>query len=183
MHDWEKVRSEHGEIIWSIIFRIVRNEADASDCYQEVFLEAYRKASEGHVQNLPGLLRWLAVRRAIDWIRRRSSVAVAATIEPSVPIAAAETTDDALEFQEMVERVRIELACLPSNQAEAFWMCCVEEMSYREASQAIGVSSNHVGVLVSRARKHLQSKLSHWNQGDSDKPSTKSAYPVLKDKR
>lgn len=176
MHDWEKTRTEHGEIVWSIIFRILRNDADASDCYQEVFLEAFRKVSRGQVQNLPGLLRWLAVKRAIDLARRKSldkKVVQIGLAAPSVPEIG---LGNPLEFQELVERVRNELACIPPSQAEAFWMCCIEEISYREASEVMSVTASHVGVLVSRARKHLQAKLSDWNHRGSETPKKKVAF-------
>lgn len=172
MHDWEAIRAEHGEIVWAIIFRIVRNEADASDCYQEVLLEAYRKTSEGNVRNLPGLLRWLAAKRAIDSMRR-SSAGFNARAELHDELPVEQTLQDSLEFEEMVERVRAELAYLPPNQAEAFWICCVEEISYREASQAMGISVSHLGVLVSRARRHLQLRLSEWGEGRPTAPNTK----------
>lgn len=182
MRDWEMIRLEHGEVVWSMIYRIVRNDADASDCYQEVFLEAYRKASRGRVQNLPGLLRWLAVKRAIDVVRRNSLEREAEQIENTVSIAAENSSGNPLEFQELVERIRRELACIPSNQAEAFWLCCVEELSYREASHAMSVTASHVGVLVSRARKHLQSKLGDWNQCGSELPKerTSTTFPEVR---
>lgn len=174
MHDWDRIRSEHGETVWAIIFRIVRNEADASDCFQDVFLEAYRKASDGSIRNLPGLLRWLAAKRAIDSIRRSSAGFDAHRALPE-DLSAEPMLQDSLEFEEMVERVRVELAFIPPDQAEAFWICCVEEMSYREAGLAMGVTASHVGVLVSRARKYLQSRLSEWGENRSNESTNPSS--------
>ncbi len=58
-----------------------------------------------------------------------------------------------------MERVRSELAHLPDQQAEAFWLVCVEERTYEEVAQQMDVKRNAVGVLVHRARQHMRSKL------------------------
>ena len=55
--------------------------------------------------------------------------------------------------------VRGELASLPSPQAQAFWLVSVEQRSYEEVAAQMEIERNHVGVLVHRARKHLQQRL------------------------
>lgn len=71
MHDWQEIRVKHGRLVWKTACRILADENDAMDCYQDVFLEAFQRVGENPVQNWPGLLRWLATRRAIDRLRRR----------------------------------------------------------------------------------------------------------------
>ena len=155
--NWEAIRDEHGAAIWAIIFRIIRHEENARDCFQEVLLEAYMKSQKDEVRNLPGYLRWLAVRRAFDHKRK---VRKQVELEPlnDTPTQGI-CVSSPVEFAELVECIRMELENVPSNQAEAFWLCCVEEMSYREASEAMGISSRHLGVLLHRARVHLRSTL------------------------
>lgn len=171
MQDWEQLRTEHGRAIWSIISRIVRNEADAMDCYQEVFSEAFRKSRTGEVNNVPGLLRWLAVRRSIDLQRRKKAEPQFEPISNASVVSGPTKVEGCIAFSEMVERIRDELQSIPPNQAEAFWLCCVEQMTYSEAASAMRLNADHVGVLVHRARKHLQRKLAHWNDCPDAKQS------------
>ena len=49
------------------------------------------------------------------------------------------------------------------QQAEAFWLQCVEEMSQAEIGRQLGVNGNAVGVLVHRARMRLRQALAELN--------------------
>lgn len=159
MHDWEALRAEHGQAIWKIVFRIVRDEVGAMDCFQEVFAEAIQKSRNGKIDNPAGLLLWLAVRRSIDYQRRSRKQRIESFVDDDVIDRSAPTIDQPLCFSELKDRVRRELESLPDKQAEAFWLCCVEEMSIDEIALAMNIRKSHVSVLVHRARKHLQQTL------------------------
>ena len=60
---------------------------------------------------------------------------------------------------ELAERLRHALAELPPQQAQAFCLHCLEGESYEAASEQLGVSVNHVGVLIHRARARLRELL------------------------
>ena len=157
MQDWDEIKQRHGPDVWAVICRIVRCESDALDCYQEVFLEAFRKELANEISNLPGLLRWLAVRRAIDMLRRNRNRPKTLPDNGALNrIIDSDTVDVSFDYEELLNRVREELRELPPKQAEAFWLCCVEQLSYRDAGAAMGQTPKHVGVLVHRARKHLR---------------------------
>lgn len=59
MHDWESLRAEHGGAIWRIVFKIVRDESEAADCFQNVFAKAIEKSHNQPLENPAGFLRWL----------------------------------------------------------------------------------------------------------------------------
>lgn len=61
-----------------------------------------------------------------------------------------------VEFEDLVLFVRGELTTLPPQQAEAFWLVCVEERSYQEVADLMAINANAVGVLVHRVRQHLR---------------------------
>jgi len=65
------------------------------------------------------------------------------------------------EKSELADRLRQALAELPAQQAEAFCLCCVEGMMYREAAGAMNLKSATVGVLIHRARARLKSLIGH----------------------
>ena len=50
-----------------------------------------------------------------------------------------------------------------AQQAEAFWLQCVEQMSQSEIGEHLGVTTGAVGVLVHRARQRLRQTLSDLN--------------------
>jgi aminoglycoside 6'-N-acetyltransferase I len=72
MTDWDTIVPEHAPLVWRTAYRLLGNEADAADCFQEAFLAACRKATSGPVLNWAGLLRTIATARALDRLRRRT---------------------------------------------------------------------------------------------------------------
>ena len=164
MTDWREILSEHGEVVWQTVYRLLGNHADASDCFQKVFLDAVQVTRRERVQQWPALLRQMATARAIDLLRdryRRRSRS-----EPMA--AAAETTADTplpeqeAEAAELSDHLRLALTRLPDGQAEAFCLRCVEGMSYEEIAKRLEVETNHVGVLLNRARTRLRQLLDRF---------------------
>jgi RNA polymerase sigma factor (sigma-70 family) len=164
MHDWHEIRQRYGPLVWSTVYRIVKRHDQALDCYQDVFLEAIERSRERPVQNWPALLRWLAVRRALDRLRkeRRAIAHIDSFDEGALHSGGLEPSSDA-EFGELVDRVRLEMARLPDRQAEAFWLRCVEEISYAEIAKQMEMDVSAVGVLIHRARNRLRDLLTDLN--------------------
>ncbi len=157
-HDWDELCRAHGPLVWSTVYRVLNSHADALDCYQEVFLDAIRRTADRPVEDWPSLFRWLSVRRAIDALRRRKRLTVREQprSEPLEFAAARSSSRDAVELQELMERLTAALAKLPDRQAEAFWLRSVEQMSYAEIATQMETDTNEVGVLIHRARQSLR---------------------------
>ncbi|TWU39535.1 RNA polymerase sigma factor [Novipirellula artificiosorum] len=167
MRDWEQAKTEFGPMVWATISRIVSQHADALDCFQDVMIEAFQKDQNSQIHNLPGLLKWLAVRRSLDLLRANKREGDGRIFdEPQERAAEQNEAGDALELEELMDRVRIELSKMPANQAQAFWLCCIEQQSYIEAAAHLQTDKSHVGVLVFRAREKLRLSL------DDIKPSS-----------
>ncbi len=81
MHDWQEVRRQHGRVVFGAVFRILKRHDQALDCYQEVFLEAFQQCDSRPVRNWAALLRWLAVRRALDRLRKERRATVRVTTD------------------------------------------------------------------------------------------------------
>jgi RNA polymerase sigma-70 factor, ECF subfamily len=169
MEDWEEIRRQYSPVVWATVYRILKNHDQALDCCQEVFLEAFERSEEDAVRNWPAFLRWLAVRRAIDRLRRvrRAAAHISRDFDVATCARGPEPCEEA-NFRELVERVRLETARLPGRQAEAFWLCCVEEMSYDEAAKQMNADTNYIGVLVHRARTRLRELLADLNPARID---------------
>ena len=155
--DWDKIRETHGPMVWSTVARILKHHDDALDCFQDVFAEALTRG-RNPVTDWGALLRWLATRRAIDFLRQRTRRFTVGDNIDHTPATTQPVAQQAV-FEELVDCIRNELANLPDRQAEAFWLVCVAERTYEEVAQQMGVPRNAVGVLVHRARQHMRLKL------------------------
>ncbi len=164
MTDWQEVVEQHGQVVWQTAYRLLANHADASDCFQKVFLDAVQVARREPVRQWPALLRRLATARALDLLRDRyrqrsrsepMTAATEATTNTPLPQQQAEAA-------ELSEHLRLALTRLPARQAEAFCLRWIEGMSYEEISERLEVRPNHVGVLLNRARKRLRQLLDRF---------------------
>ena len=63
------------------------------------------------------------------------------------------------QLNELTALLRHELTKLPQRQAEAFWLACVEEMTYEEVGRQLDINASTVGGLVHRARQRLRKVL------------------------
>jgi len=161
MTDWQEVVEQHGQVVWKTAYRLLGNHADASDCFQKVFLDAVQVARREPVRQWPALLRRMATARALDLLRdryRRRSCSEPMTAAAEA-IADTPLPEQEAEAAELSEHLRLALTRLPACQAEAFCLRWIEGMSYEEISERLEVQSNHVGVLLNRARKRLRQLL------------------------
>ncbi len=71
MIDWDNLLVREGAAVWRTVYRLVRHQADAEECFQETFLAALEVADRERVENWPGLLQRLATARGIDRLRKR----------------------------------------------------------------------------------------------------------------
>lgn len=160
MNSLEEIRSCHGRLVWNTVYRVLRDYADALDCYQDVFCEVLQQAETHQVASWPAYLRWLATRRAIDRLRtRRRRLSRFEPGDASLAQAPNPGPSETAQLNELVEVVRSELVKLPERQAEAFWLCSIEEMTYEEVGRQLSIDPSTVGVLVHRARLHLRKVL------------------------
>jgi RNA polymerase sigma-70 factor (ECF subfamily) len=165
MTDWSQILKEHGGIVWETVSRLVTENADAADCFQETFIAAFKFSRNQHVRNWPGLLKRLATSRALDHLRkRRRNSALSLSAGDSCELEGRIRRPPAVaEERELFDRLRDGLASLPPDQAEACCMRFLEDFSYEQIADELGVTVNHVGVLLHRARRDLQKQLAAFS--------------------
>jgi RNA polymerase sigma factor (sigma-70 family) len=157
-HDWPQIVSAHGPAVWRLVRSLTGNEADARDCYQTVFLEALAYSRKHSIGDWERLLVRIARSRALDLLRKRYRVSarVEETADPSDAAGRVPDPAQMAEAAELADRLRAALALLSAEQAEAFVMRFVEQLSYDEIAARTGSNRNAVGALLHRARAQLR---------------------------
>ena len=170
MTDWKSIVRQHGGIVWATACRLLGNTADASDCFQETFLEAVKVSRREAVRDWPALLRHLAAARALDLLRARCRQRgrTDALADPDGVLGREADPGQEAEAGELAERLRAALGQVPPQQAEVFWLICVEKLSYREVGARLNLTTNLVGVLLHRARGRLRELLATADTATND---------------
>ena len=153
---------KYQDMVFAYAFQKVRNEADAQDVTQEVFLRAYRNLySLRHPHRFRNWLytimsnecnRWLA--RAAKTRQREMMLADARNDKLRADLTHAAPTD---AWTEDVEQA---ISALPDENRVAISMFYMGDCSLKEIAEFLGVSVNTVRGKLHRARRQLGSALS-----------------------
>jgi RNA polymerase sigma-70 factor (ECF subfamily) len=156
--DWQVIIEKHGPAVWQTSYRLLGNHADAADCFQETFISALEFCRRQRVRNFPALLTRLATARAIDQLRRRfrrshskTDPADWAALQSANPSPARQA-----QQKELTDRLRKSLCKLPTQEAQVFCLRYLNDMSYRQIGNELGIKANAAGVLLHRARTKLR---------------------------
>ena len=160
MPNWSEILSRDGSIVWQTAYRLLGNSADADECFQEACVAALAVSGRETVRDWRALLQRMAAARSMDRLReryrrtRREGPGDLAALTGSVP-----SPLQGAEAAELAGRLRKALTTLPPQQAEAFCLHALDGWSYAEVADQLGLSVDHVGVLLHRARKQLRERL------------------------
>lgn len=165
MTDWDRIVRDYGPMVWRTACRLLTREADVADCFQRTFLAAVEQAGTEPVRNWAGFLKRIATARALEQLRTRYRESRRATDFPDVPPIDPNSPDpaDLAGTGELVEALRAALLVIDPTQAEVFCLVCLEDLGYRDAAEQLGVTPNHAGVLLNRARAALRDRLAAFN--------------------
>jgi RNA polymerase sigma-70 factor, ECF subfamily len=144
----------HGPRLFSFLYQITGQAADAEDIGQTAWLSAH--AGLGRFDVRRPFRPWLfaiAHRAAISaWRRRRPADPLQDCdwVDAAHPAAALNAREDADALWAWVARV------VNRDAAEALWLMYQEELSVAEIARTLGCSVVRVKVMLHRARRKLQ---------------------------
>src|SRR5215475_6619968 len=153
-HSFERFYRKHVAEVYQYALAVLGNSPDAEDVTQQTFLNAYRAFQRGGQPTKPH--NWL-IKIAhnvcrMRWRqsgRRPNEVPLESAPEPAAP-----DHDD----QPSLDEVLAALARLPLNQRAAIVMREVEDRSYAEIAEVLGVTVPAVEALLFRARGSLRAR-------------------------
>jgi RNA polymerase sigma-70 factor (ECF subfamily) len=173
--EFEQFMIAHRNMVYSTACRILRNEADALDVAQEVFLRAYR-----HYDRLAdnpkagGWLRRVARNLSLNQITRyRNRWTFFTDLEReegdedfAARVAGPETEAQLLDEARRQELLEEALAKLPEKQRLPLTLYHFEDMGYDEIADRLGVSLGKVKTDIFRAREALRKLIRFDEAGD-----------------
>jgi RNA polymerase sigma-70 factor, ECF subfamily len=153
----------YGKLVYSLIYRIVRDTGVAEDLVQETFLRVWNRA-QGFDAERGALGPWLlAVARncAIDYVRSTSGKMArsALDLEQAEHSSAFVNFEAALLSQDRARRVRGALDRLSENQRHVIELAYFEGLSQSEMAERMGQPLGTVKTWVRTALKNLRDDL------------------------
>ncbi len=153
---------EHGAILRQLSRVYAPEPADTDELQQEMMVQLWRSVPRFAGQAKPST--WIyrvCLNTGLTWQRtsRRREARVVAAPEP---VESAISTDhdpaDREEQGDLVDRLMAAVRSLPAAQRSLI-VLALDDLSYREIAEITGLTENHVGVALNRARKALATKM------------------------
>ena len=156
--------------VMNLVYRTLRDETEAEDLAQNVFLQVYK--SRSRYKRTAKFSTWLftiARNLCLNELRRRSRHPAESLDETrgeheDRPQRQYEdkkniSPPEKLLHGELAQKIEEALAELPENQRTAILLCRQEDLSYEEIAKILGCSLSATKSLIHRGREVLKQKL------------------------
>lgn len=163
---------EHGSSVMQVARAYTLTNDECQDLAQEILLQAWRSLSR--FQGKASAATWfyrVALHTAMNWHRKDSPRRTRQ--QPLIEVQAVATDEsnsaEQVQQRETVAQLYKAIHQLPKTDA-ALVLLYLDELSYREMAEVLGISESHVGVKLNRAKKALTALMTSESheRGESD---------------
>jgi RNA polymerase sigma-70 factor, ECF subfamily len=148
---------DHGAAVMKVVCAYTLTSDDCQDLAQEILLQAWRSLPSFKGEASPATWFYrVALQTAMNWQRKDKPRRSRQQPLVEVQVLATEGADSAEEAQqrETVEQLYDAIHKLPKADA-ALVLLYLDELSYRDMAEVLGISESNVGVKLNRAKKAL----------------------------
>jgi RNA polymerase sigma factor (sigma-70 family) len=168
---------------YNLCYRITGSADDAADATQETFLKVLERlpSLRDRELNFAAYVMTAARNASYDAIERRKRATPTSEL-PEVASADDHEAPERVALREAhQEQIRLANESLPARQREVLALRELEDLSYVEVAQIMGMNQNSVAQLISRARINLRDGLRQTALGSvaSASPECDRALPLL----
>lgn len=147
------------------VFAVLRDEKEAEDAAQEVFMKIYTSLSRYENQGFKTWITRIAVNHAIDTkrktARRREDIIEA--IEQQAFGTSKDSIENELFDNDRRKQVRDKLDELPDNYRDVIYGFYIAEKSYQQMADEQNVQIKTIETKLYRARNWMKK---NWKEGD-----------------
>lgn len=167
---FEELAMPHFAKLYNFAHWLAQDRAAAEDLVQETYMKALRGFSS--FQQGTNFRAWMYKILRNTFLTTKAGLKVSVSLDsdgddkPAEP-AVTETPESVLLARVEVETIQSALEKLPVKFREIILLCDLEEMSYQEIGQTLGIPIGTVMSRLSRARKAMRELLAANLQGAS----------------
>ncbi len=161
---FQEIYDAHADVVYSVAMNLLRDEAEAQDVMQEVFLKIWH-ASELYDPVFGKVVAWLITitrHRCLNRIRsgqRRSAAHLASAEEADALCAVAIDSAELLLRKETAAAVQNALAGLPPEQSDAIRLSFILGLTHEETALKLNAPLGTVKARIRRGLTRLKEQL------------------------
>ena len=141
---------KHGPALVTVLWRILGNEQDVCDAYQDTFLQLAHFEGGQKPDHVKAYIFRVASNIAISMLRRRTAEK-SRLAEPARPVEAVSSPAKELDSKYLQEALRRHIAQLPEHLRNVVTLRDLGEMSYAQVGRILGISSATARVYRCKA--------------------------------
>jgi RNA polymerase sigma-70 factor (ECF subfamily) len=184
---WDAIVRQYRRKVFNVAYKFVGRQEEAEDLTQDIFLKVFR--SLGTFDRRANFQTWLiSVSRnlCIDHYRsvRQERQAIDHTVDPNelTPASHEPGPVAAIEQEDRVVLLREALAALSASLRTAVLMRDIQELSYQEIADRLGLPEGTVKSRINRGRTELARQIRRM-RGDDYRPSGTPARDAARHRR
>ena len=158
---FDRVYELYSHKLFSFVFKMLKNEAEADDIVQEVFVKIWESRHKlEDYKLLNSYIFTIAYNNSIDLIRKRiSNIKYLEHLKNSAVIDFTPTFISQIEFNELNIKAEELVANLPERQKQVYLLHREEGLTYHEIAEQLGISKNTVENHMVKALKYLRQNM------------------------
>jgi RNA polymerase sigma factor (sigma-70 family) len=164
-HAFRLLVEKYRNNVFRTIFAILRDQKEAEDVTQEVFIKIYTSLPNYENQGFKTWITRIAVNHAIDVKRKRNrrSEEVVENIEQRELFTPADHVEHEVIIREKKQKVHDKLDELPENYRDVIYGYYIAEKSYQQMAIEQNVQVKTIEMKLYRARNWMKK---HWKEDD-----------------
>lgn len=159
--DFNELVREHNRNFYGYAYRILRNQEEAEDAVQEVFIKLWNLGKKlDEYQSITALAITMVKNYCIDQIRKKKSFVT--DDAPQQDLAVTDSPYSIMENRESGELLNKIIDQLPEIYKSVIQLREIESLSYEEIAEKTKQNINTIRVTLSRARKMIREEYNKY---------------------
>jgi RNA polymerase sigma-70 factor (ECF subfamily) len=174
---WEAIVQQHRRRVFNVAYKFVGKHDEAEDLTQDIFLKVFKSLDT--FDRRANFQTWLiSVSRnlCIDHYRsvRKERETINRDVDPStlMPVSRDRSAYSQLELRDRVQLLRAAMDTLPPTLRTAVLLRDIQELTYQEIADRLGVPEGTVKSRINRGRTELARQIQKLREQQDAVPKT-----------
>jgi RNA polymerase sigma factor (sigma-70 family) len=169
---WDEVVRTHSARVYRLAYRLTGNAHDAEDLTQDVFVRVFRSLSSYTPGTFEGWLHRITTNLFLDMVRRRARIRFEALPDDAPERLAGREPSPAQAYDDTHwdDDVQRALDALAPEFRAAVVLCDIEQLTYEEIADVLGIKLGTVRSRIHRGRTQLRAALEHRDPDRDRRP-------------
>jgi RNA polymerase sigma factor (sigma-70 family) len=176
---WDDVVRTHSARVYRLAYRLTGNAHDAEDLTQDAFVRVFRSLSSYTPGTFEGWLHRITTNLFLDLMRRRARIRFEALADDAPERLAGREPSPAQAYDDTHwdDDVQRALDALAPEFRAAVVLCDIEQLTYEEIADVLGIKLGTVRSRIHRGRTQLRAALEHRAPDRARRPRITTTRP------